>query len=93
MKTNQPFANIPGVHYPAPKPVRRHPLPAGCPPLVASYRLLAPWVAAAGLWPRTPSTRTIRRWATFGLIVFKKGATGVRMIDVPATLTALRPTD
>lgn len=89
----QPFANIPGVRYPAPKPPRRYPLPAGCPPYVASYRLLAPWVQAAGLWPTPPSQRTLKRWAKYGLIVTKRGATGCRMIDVAATLLALSPRD
>ena len=90
---SQPFAHIPGVRYPAPKPVKRPPLPQGCPPYVASYRLLAPWICAAGLWPTPPSERTIRRWAQYGLIATKRGATGVRMIDVAATLSLLRPTD
>lgn len=91
--TSQPFANIPGVKYPAPKPAPRPPLPHGCPPYVASYRLLAPWVQAAGLWPTPPSERTLRRWAKYGLIATKRGATGVRMIDVAATLALLRPND
>jgi hypothetical protein len=90
---SQPFAHIPGVRYPAPKPVKRPPLPQGCPPYVASLRLLAPWIQAAGLWPTPPSLRTLERWKQYGLIAIKKGATGCRMIDVAATLALLRPTD
>lgn len=90
---HQPFANIPGVRYPAPKPAPRPPLPQGCPRYVASLRLLAPWVQAAGLWPTPPSLRTLERWKQYGLVATKRGATGVQMIDVAATLSLLRPTD
>lgn len=90
---NQPFANIPGVRYPSPKPAPRPPLPPGCPPYVANLPLLAPWVQAAGLWPSPPSRSTLTRWKRYGLIVTKRGATGVLMIDVAATLERLRPTD
>lgn len=88
---NQPFANIPGVKYPAPKPEPRPALPKGCPRYLASYRLLAPWICAAGLWPKPPGQRTMERWAQYGLIAFKRGATGCRMIDVAATLARLSP--
>lgn len=89
----RPFAGIPGVKYPAPTPTprRRHPLPAGCPAYVANLPLLAPWIQRAGLWPTEPSRRTLTRWKQYGLIVTKKAATGVPMIDVPATLDRLRP--
>lgn len=92
MTTHQPFAHIPGVKYPdAPAP-RRVKLPAGCPLYVANLPKLAPWVAAAGLWPTPPSRRTLTRWKQYGLIVTKRGATGVQLIDVPATLALLTPT-
>lgn len=87
----KPFAAIPGVRYPAePKP-RRQPLPAGCPPYVANLMQLAPWIERAGLYPRTPSRRTLTRWKQYGLIATKRGATGCCMIDVAATLTLLSP--
>ena len=94
MKTqapHQPVANIPGVKYPAPPKPRRAPLPAGCPQYVANLPQLAPWVAAAGLWPTPPSRRTLTRWKQYGLIVTKRGATGIQLIDVPATLSLLTP--
>lgn len=84
------WAGIPGVKYPAPTQPRAT-LPAGCPPYVASLPKLAPWVHAAGLWPRVPSARTLQRWKQYGLIATKKGATGVQMIDVAATLAILTP--
>lgn len=87
---SRPFANIPGVKYPDP-PRRRTPLPAGCPQYVASLAKLAPWVHAAGLWAGKPSQRTLERWKQYGLIVTKKGATGICLIDVPATLALLTP--
>ena len=91
MNPTQPFAHIPGVKYPpAPKPTRV-PLPPGCPRYVASLRLLAPWIHAAGLYPNPPSQRTLERWKHYGLIVTKTGATGIRMIDVAATLATLTP--
>lgn len=92
MTTHQPFAHIPGVKYPDPPAARRVKLPAGCPLYVANLPKLAPWVAAAGLWPTPPSRRTLTRWKQYGLIVTKRGATGVQLIDVPATLALLTPT-
>lgn len=90
---HRPFAGIPGIKYPDPPPVKRqrHPLPAGCPTYVANLPMLAPWVHAAGLWPTQPSRRTLSRWKQYGLIVTKRGATGINMIDVAATLERLRP--
>lgn len=87
------FANIPGVKYPDPTPVKRQrpQLPTGCPAYVANLPMLAPWVHAAGLWPSQPSRRTLSRWKQYGLIVTKRGATGIQMIDVAATLERLRP--
>lgn len=88
---NQPFAHIPGVKYPEPKPARRVPLPAGCPQYVPSLPALAPWIHRAGLWASPPSRRTLTRWKQYGLVVIKKGATGINLIDVPATLALLTP--
>lgn len=89
---NQPWKNIPGVKYPPAQPVKVK-LPAGCPAFVANLPQLAPWIHAAGLWPSPPSRRTLCRWKQYGLIVTRKGATGVPLIDVAATITRLRPTD
>ena len=86
----QPFATIPGVKYPAP-PRQRQQLPAGCPQYVASLAKLAPWVQRAGLWATPPSQRTLERWKQYGLIATRKGATGVQLIDVAATLALLTP--
>lgn len=88
----RPFAGIPGVRYPEPPPApKKRQLPPGCPPYVANLPQLAPWIAAAGLWPKPPSRRTLARWKQYGLIVTKRGATGCSMIDVAATLTLLTP--
>lgn len=90
---NQPWKNIPGVKYPTPPAPKRPPLPPGCPPFVANLPQLAPWICAAGLWPTAPSRRTLTRWKQYGLIVTRRGATGVQLIDVAATIARLRPTD
>lgn len=86
----QPFATIPGVKYPAP-PRQRQQLPPGCPKYVANLAQLAPWVQAAGLWSTPPSRSTLMRWKKYGLIATRKGATGVQLIDVAATLALLTP--
>ena len=93
MSSNRPFAGIPGIKYPEPpkQKITRRPLPAGCPNFVANLPMLAPWIQAAGLWPTPPSRRTLSRWKQYGLIVTRSGATGIKMIDVPATLERLRP--
>lgn len=94
MTPARPFAHLPGVRYPAePKPAKpaAPALPPGCPRYVATKAQLAPWVQAAGLWGRIPSRSTLDRWKRWGLIVTKKGATGVDLIDVPATLAMLTP--
>lgn len=89
--TTRPFANIPGVRYPAEPKTAPTPLPPGCPRYVATKAQLAPWVQKAGLWATTPSRSTLDRWKRWGLIVTKKGATGVLLIDVPATIAMLSP--
>ena len=66
-------------------------MPPGCPELVANLPLLAPWIHAAGLWPAPPSRSTLTRWKKYGLIVTRPGATGVQLIDVPATIELLSP--
>lgn len=87
----RPFAHIPGVHYAPEKAPARPPLPAGCPKLVRSITQLAIWIAAAGLWATPPSRSTLTRWKRYGLIATRRGATGVRLYDVPATIYLLTP--
>ena len=83
--------NIPGVTYPPePKP-RRYTLPAGCPEYVATLNQFAVCVQRARLWPGIPSHATCKRWRRSGLIVTKRGAAGVPMIDVAASLQLLTP--
>lgn len=89
--SHQPFANVPGVKYPAAEKPRKAALPKGCPPYLFKLTQLAPWIAAAGLWPTPPSRSTLTRWKKYGLIATKLGATGVPMIDVAATLAILDP--
>lgn len=88
----RPFAGVPGVYYPAQnaQPMRST-LPKGCPRMVASLAKLAPWIQAAGLWATVPCRSTLMKWKSYGLIVYRSGATGVQLIDVPATLNLLTP--
>lgn len=47
-------------------------------------------IHAAGLWPQCPSKGTIYKWLHSGHIVTATGATGIRVVNIPATLHRLR---
>ncbi len=88
---SKPFAHLPGVKYPEEKAPKRYPLPAGCPKFVRTLRAFGKWVFHVNLYPNLPSYATLKRWKKCGFIVTRRGAGGIEMIDVGASLQLLTP--